>query len=62
MLSEAYEGEAIKKSSAFEWHKWFKESLCTKITNETTLITFFDIKGTVHFEFIPQGLTVNKAY
>jgi hypothetical protein len=25
MLSEAYEGEAMKKSSIFEWHKQFKE-------------------------------------
>jgi ribosomal protein S5 len=25
MLSEVYGGKAIKKSSVFEWHKWFKE-------------------------------------
>jgi hypothetical protein len=29
---------------------------------KTTLITFFNIKDTVHFEFIPQGKTVNQAY
>jgi hypothetical protein len=29
---------------------------------ETLLITSFDIKGTVHFEFIPQGQTVNQVY
>jgi hypothetical protein len=26
------------------------------------LITFFDIKGFVHFEVIPQGRTVSQAY
>jgi hypothetical protein len=29
---------------------------------KTMLIIFFDIKGIVHFEFIPLGRTVNQAY
>jgi hypothetical protein len=29
---------------------------------KTMLITFFDIKDTVHFEFIQQGQTVNQIY
>jgi hypothetical protein len=29
---------------------------------KTMLITFFNIKDTVHFEFIPEALQVNVAY
>jgi hypothetical protein len=34
----------------------------SKSQMETMLIAFFNIKGTVHFEFIPQSQTVNKTY
>jgi uncharacterized protein involved in tellurium resistance len=34
----------------------------SKSQMKTILITFFNIQGTVHFEFIPQGQTVNQAY
>jgi hypothetical protein len=39
-----------------------RKSSHTKITNEGVLITFLDITGTVHSEFIPQGQTVNHTY
>jgi hypothetical protein len=34
----------------------------SKSQMKTLLITFFDIKDIVHFEFISQGQTVNQAY
>jgi len=33
-----------------------------KLQMKPMLITFFSIKGTVHFEFIHQGQTVNQAF
>jgi len=60
MLSEAYGGEAVKKSRVYEWYKRFKESSHVEITNENNAC--FYNKGTVHFEFTPQGQTTNQAY
>jgi hypothetical protein len=34
----------------------------SKLQTRTKLITFFDIKDIVHFEFTAQGQTVNQAY
>jgi hypothetical protein len=62
MLSEAYWGGAMKKWSVFEWHEGVKGACMSKSLIKMMLTTFFDIKGIVHFEFIPQGCTVNQAY
>jgi len=29
---------------------------------KTVFITFFDVKGNIHFGFIQQGQTANQAY
>jgi hypothetical protein len=29
---------------------------------KTVFITLFDVKGFVHFDFIPQGQTLKQAY
>jgi hypothetical protein len=62
VLSEAYGGEAMKKSNDSEWYKRFKENSQLEITNEGNTQHFNDIKGTVHFELFLQGRTVNQAH
>jgi hypothetical protein len=39
-----------------------KKARMSKSQMMTMLITFFDIKGIVHFEFFPQDQAVNRAY
>jgi hypothetical protein len=38
---------------------WHKKACVSKSQMKTMLTTYFDIKGTVHLEFIPWGQTVN---
>jgi hypothetical protein len=52
----------MKKSDVFEWCKQFKGASMSESQIKRVLITFFRIKDIVHFEFIPQGQTVNQAY
>jgi len=39
-----------------------KKARMSKLHTKTMLIIVFDIRGTVHFEFIPHGQTVNQVY
>jgi hypothetical protein len=45
IISKAYGGEAMKKSSVYEWHKWFKESSHAKITNKDNAHHFLQYQG-----------------
>jgi hypothetical protein len=63
MLFTDCEGEAMKKLSVPEWHNSSKGAHMSKPQMKTMLITFFDIKGVVHFEFIPHDhQTVNQVH
>jgi hypothetical protein len=44
MLSEAYGGETMKKSSVFEWHKRFKESSHVGVTSECNAQEYFSLR------------------
>jgi hypothetical protein len=54
MLSVAYGGEIMKRSSVPESH--------VETTNEGMIISSFGIRDVDHFEFIPQGRTVIQTY
>ena len=43
----------------FPMTKNFRQS---KSRVKKILLTFFDIRGTVHYEFVPDGQTVNQVY
>lgn len=59
-----YDPESKRQSS--EWHTKssprHKKARMSKSRIKTMLIVFFDVRGIVHFEFVPQGETVNSAF
>jgi hypothetical protein len=55
MLSKAYGEDTMKKSSVLSGTNSWNRAHTSKSQMKTMLIIFFDIKGTIHFEFIPQG-------
>ena len=72
LLQQVYKEETMSRARAFEWHKRFREGReeCeegrkkarkSKSKVKVMLIVFFDIQGIVHFEFLPQGQTVNQT-
>jgi hypothetical protein len=39
-----------------------KEITNVKIRNQNNVICFFDIRGILHFKFVPKGTTVNQTF
>jgi hypothetical protein len=63
VFSKACGGEAMKKSSVFlSGINGSKRACMSKSQMKRTIITFFNIKGIIHFEFISQDQSVNEAY
>ncbi|UYV72492.1 hypothetical protein LAZ67_9003387 [Cordylochernes scorpioides] len=59
-----YDPESKRQSCA--WHTKSsprpKKARMSKSHIKTMIIVFFDIRGIVHIEFVPQGQTVNSAF
>jgi hypothetical protein len=39
-----------------------KEATDVKVQDQRMFISFFDIRGIIHFEFVPKGATVNQTF
>jgi hypothetical protein len=59
MIRQAFGEDSMNGTWVFETEKKMRQA---KSTVKSMLIIFFDIKGTVHKEFILAGQTVNSSY
>ncbi|UYV78563.1 hypothetical protein LAZ67_16002005 [Cordylochernes scorpioides] len=61
-----FEYDQKSKRQSCAWHKKssprHKKARMSKSRIKTMIIVFFDIRGIVHCEFVPQGQTVNSAF
>jgi hypothetical protein len=62
VLSEANGGKLRKSQVFLSGINSSKRACMSKSHVKTVFLTFFDIKGIIHFEFNPQGHVVNQAY
>ncbi|UYV68612.1 hypothetical protein LAZ67_6000220 [Cordylochernes scorpioides] len=46
----------------FSWSNKREKAKLIKSKLKCLLITFFDVKGLVHYEFVPEGQTINQHY
>ena len=67
MLQQVYQKQTLSRSTVFLWHKRFKEEREDVEDDHrggrpstSRSKTFFDVRGMVHYEFLPQGQTVNQ--
>jgi histone-lysine N-methyltransferase SETMAR len=57
MLQQAFRETVLGWSKTFEW----KKARQVRSNVKTMLITFFDVEGLVHHEFLPQHQTMNQT-
>ncbi|UYV76009.1 PGM2 [Cordylochernes scorpioides] len=61
-----FEYDQVSKRQSCAWHKQSspspRKARMSKSRIKTMIIVFFDIRGIVHCEFVPQGQTVNSAF
>ncbi|UYV83495.1 hypothetical protein LAZ67_23001230 [Cordylochernes scorpioides] len=61
-----YEYDPETKRQSSQWleprEQRFKKARVIKSKLKCLLITFFDVKGLVHYEFVPEGQTINQHY